>query len=214
MHPSIHARQTPGRPALVMTGSGRSVSYRQLDEASNRLAHLLRTLGVGAGDRIALMLENHPRYFEICWAAQRAGIVYTAISSRFTAGEAAYIVGDCGAKVFISSRALAAQAAELLALTPRLSTRLMLDGTIDGYRAYEDAVADMPATPIADQTAGGDMLYSSGTTGQPKGVFVPPESLPPMSMRCSFASGPGASARRPSISRPGRCTTRRRCTLP
>ena len=70
----------------------------------SRLAHLFRRLGVGYGDRIALMLENHPRYFEICWAAQRAGIIYTAISSRLTAGEAAYIVGDCGAKVFITSR--------------------------------------------------------------------------------------------------------------
>ena len=119
MHPSIHARSTPDKPAYVMAGSGHRVSYRQLDEASNRLAHLFRRLGVGPGDRIALMLENHPRYFEICWAAQRAGIVYTAISSRLTAGEAAYIVNDCGAKVFISSKALARQAAELLDQTPR-----------------------------------------------------------------------------------------------
>jgi long-chain acyl-CoA synthetase len=176
MHPSIHAQQTPDKPAWRMAGSGQTVTYRQLDEASNRLAHFFRSVGVGIGDRIALMLENHPRYFEICWAAQRAGIVYTAISSRLTAGEAAYIVNDCGAKVFISSMALAGQAAELLGQTPKLQTRLMLDGTIDGYEAYEAAVAGRPATPVPDQSAGGDMLYSSGTTGRPKGVFVPPES--------------------------------------
>jgi long-chain acyl-CoA synthetase len=176
MHPSIHARSTPDKPAYVMAGSGQAISYRQLDEASNRLAHFLRSVGVGVGDRIALMLENHPRYFEICWAAQRAGIVYTAISSRLNPGEAAYIVNDCGAKVFISSKALAQQAGELLAQTPKLQARLMLDGSIDGYSAYEQAVADQPTTPVADQSAGGDMLYSSGTTGRPKGVFVPPES--------------------------------------
>ena len=176
MHPSIHARLSPDKPAYLMAGSGLAVSYRQLEEASNRLAHYLRRVGVAAGERIALMLENHPRYFEICWAAQRAGIVYTAISSRLTAGEAAYIVGDCGAKVFISSMALAAQAGELLARTPKVHTRLMLDGTIDGYQSYEAALADGPSTPIADQSAGGDMLYSSGTTGRPKGVYVPPES--------------------------------------
>ncbi len=176
MHPSIHARTMPDKPAFVMAGSSHSVSYRQLDEGSNRLAHLLRKLGVGYGDRIALMLENHPRYFEICWAAQRAGIVYTAISSRLTAGEAAYIIGDCGARVFITSMALAGQAAELQRQTPTLQTRLMLDGVVDGYTAYEPAVAECPATRIADESAGGDMLYSSGTTGRPKGVFVPPES--------------------------------------
>ena len=176
MHPSIHAQTSPDKPAYRMAGSGQAVSYRQLDEGSNRLAHYLRSVGVNAGDRIALMLENHPRYFEICWAAQRAGIVYTAISSRLTAGEAAYIVNDCGAKVFISSMALARQAGELLGHTPKLQTRLMLDGTIDGYTAYEQAVAGQPTTPVADPSAGGDMLYSSGTTGRPKGVFVPPES--------------------------------------
>jgi len=176
MHPSIHARQSPEKAAYRMAGSGRVVSYAELEAGSNRLAHFFRRSGLGVGDRIALMLENHPRYFEICWAAQRAGIVYTAISSRLTAGEAAYIVDDCGASVFISSIAMTGQAAALCERMPKVHTRLMLDGTIDGYRSYESVLAGLPTTPIPDQSAGGDMLYSSGTTGRPKGVFVPPES--------------------------------------
>jgi long-chain acyl-CoA synthetase len=176
MHPSIHAGSTPDKAAFIMAGSGRTVSYRELDQASNRLAQLFRDKGLRQGDRIALMLENHPRYFEICWAAQRSGIIYTAISSRLTAGEAAYIVGDCGARLFISSKALADQAGALRAQMPAVHTRLMLDGVIEGYAAYESAVAAYPATRIGDEAAGGDMLYSSGTTGRPKGVFVAPES--------------------------------------
>ncbi len=176
MHPSHHARRTPDKPAYRMAGSGRVVTYGELEDASNRLAQLFRRLGLRAGDRIALMLENHPRWFEICWAAQRSGLVYTAISSRLTAAEAAYIVNDCGAEAFVTSTALAAQAAELAPLAPKLRIRLMLDGTLPGWDAYEAAVAAMPAEPVADETAGGDMLYSSGTTGRPKGVYLPPES--------------------------------------
>ena len=176
MHPSTHAQRTPRHLALVMASSGRSMSYGELDDASNRLAQCFRRCGLQPGDRIALMLENHLRYFEICWAAQRAGLVYTAISTRLTPGEAAYIVNDCGARLFVTSAALAQQAAALRGVTPGVEHRLMLDGTIDGYTSYEETVAAYPAERIADETAGGDMLYSSGTTGRPKGVFVPPES--------------------------------------
>ena len=86
-HPYWHAARTPDRIAYQMAGSGETVSYRQLEERSNQVAHLLRARGLKAGDRIALMMENHPRYFEICWGAQRSGLVYTAISSRLTAAE-------------------------------------------------------------------------------------------------------------------------------
>src|SRR5687768_11457510 len=105
MYPGVHAQNIPDKPAYVMATSGEVVTYRQLDERSNRLAQLFRAAGLQRGDNVALLMENHPRYFEICWAAQRSGLLYTAISSRLTAPEAAYILNDCAARVFITSDA-------------------------------------------------------------------------------------------------------------
>jgi long-chain acyl-CoA synthetase len=176
MHPYIHAKTQPDHPAFIMAGSGESISYRQLDERSNQVAHLLRELGLKAGDHIALMIENHPRFFELCWGAQRSGIIYTAMSTRLTVHEAAYIIENCAARAFFTSQAMSEVAAELLPHLATVPTRLMLDGEAKGYQSYEARLRDQPITAIADQTAGVDMLYSSGTTGKPKGVFVPPDS--------------------------------------
>ena len=170
MHPSIHARHTPDKIACRMAATGEVVTYRALDDASNRFAQLLRACGLKPGDHIAILLENNPRLFELCWGAQRSGIIYTTISTRLSAGEAAYIVADSGAKLLVTSSALRALAAELLTQMPGVATRLMVGGTIDGYDSYEERTATCQARPIADQCAGGDMLYSSGTTGRPKGV--------------------------------------------
>ncbi len=178
MHPYIHAQKFPEKPAYIMAGSGETVSYRQLDEQSNRIAQLFRSLGLKAGDHVALFLENNPRFYEICWGAQRAGLIYTAVSSRLTAPEVDYIVGDCGARLFVTSRYLAERAAELAPLMPGVAHRYMIDGTIPGYDSWEETIARFPATPIPDQTAGHDMLYSSGTTGRPKGVLPVVEPQP------------------------------------
>jgi long-chain acyl-CoA synthetase len=174
LHPHAHAQATPDKPALICAGSGQVVTYRQLEDGANRVAQLFRALGLRSGDHIALMLENHPRYFELCWGAHRAGLIYTAMSTRLSEAEASYIVNDCAAKAVVTSMAMAPAVQHLRAACPAVRHWLMLDGTTDGYTAYEDAVAAQPATRIADEQAGGDMLYSSGTTGRPKGVFVPP----------------------------------------
>ena len=178
MHPYIHAQTHPDKPAYIMAGSGETVTYRQLDAQSNRIAQLFRSLGLKAGDHIALFLENNARFFEICWGAQRAGLIYTAISSRLTAAEVDYIVSDCGARLFVTSRYLADKAAELAPLMTGVAHRYMVDGTLPGYESWEEMVARQPAEPIADQVGGYDMLYSSGTTGRPKGVLPVVEPQP------------------------------------
>lgn len=170
MHPYIHAQKTPDKPAYIMASTGEMVTYRQLDERSNQGAQLFRKLGLKVGDSIALQMDNNARYFEICWAAQRAGLIYTAMSSRLTAEEAEYIINDCGAKLFIASISQRTQALDLRSWMPNVRHRFSVGGEIDGYESWEAAIAAMPATPIADQRAGRDMLYSSGTTGRPKGV--------------------------------------------
>ena len=177
-HPSQHARTTPDKPAYLMAASGRTLSYRALDAASNRGAQLLRSLGLRAGDHMALLFENSLRFFEICWAAQRSGIYYTAISTYLVADEIAYIVGDCGAKAFVVSDALAPLAARLAPMLPAATARYMSGTPAPGWESWDEALAAQPATPIADEISGYDMLYSSGTTGRPKGVKPPFKNEP------------------------------------
>jgi long-chain acyl-CoA synthetase len=169
MHPSHHARTHPDKPAFVMAGSGETVTYRELDERSNQGAQLFRSLGLNIGHGVAIFLENHPRYYEILWAAQRSGLRFTCISSKLTAGEVAYIVGDSGSKVFISSPALA-EIAHAVARELSEVKLFMVSEAQAPFESFEAARAAMPTTPIADEQAGTAMLYSSGTTGRPKGV--------------------------------------------
>jgi long-chain acyl-CoA synthetase len=169
MHPSIHARTHPDKPAWIMAASGESVTYGELERRSNQGAHLFRSLGVKAGDAIALFMDNSPRYYEILWAAQRSGLRFTCISSKLTAGEVEYIVGDSEAKVFIASKAVAPVALEVAPLIP--GVKLYMVGGAEGpFESFEAARSAFPESPIADQSAGSAMLYSSGTTGRPKGV--------------------------------------------
>ena len=178
MYPGHIAETAPDRLAVAMSDGSGSYTYAELDRAANRVSNLLRSSGLSVGDHVAICLENHPRFFEVVWGCHYAGLVYTACSSRLTSDELAYIVDDCGAKAFITSAYKAGQAAEILGRTPHVGLRLMLDGTIDGYAAYEDAVASAGADPLPDRIDGADMLYSSGTTGRPKGVSLGRPSNP------------------------------------
>ncbi|MDB5563971.1 MAG: AMP-dependent synthetase and ligase, partial [Tardiphaga sp.] len=176
-HPSLHARTNPDKIAYQMAGSGKAISYRELDERSNRGAHLFRSLGLKAGDHIALLMENRLEFMEICWAAQRSGLYYTAISRYLTQDEIAYIVGDCGARVVVTSPKSADAIAALIPDTPGVLFYI-LDEPRDGFRDWSAALTSQPITPIPDEVAGYDMLYSSGTTGRPKGIKRASENNP------------------------------------
>ncbi len=152
-----------------MAGSGETVSYRELDERSNQGAQLFRALGLKAGDVVAFFLDNGPRYLELIWAAQRSGLRYTCVSSKLAPGELAYILEDSGAAVLVGSLTLAEIATAAVESLPQLRL-FMVDGAVAPFESFEDARRRMPATPIADESAGAAMLYSSGTTGRPKGV--------------------------------------------
>ncbi|MFN5903054.1 MAG: acyl-CoA synthetase [Novosphingobium sp.] len=170
MHPSVHAQTQPDRPAIIMAGSGETITFAELDRRSNQVAQLLRSRGVQIGDTVALCMENHPWFFCLTWGFQRAGVHYVGISSRLTPPEIAYILEDSGAKLLFGSAYLAGILDEVAKLSPGVP-QLRFD--TPGAMSAEDALAAMPDTPIADQRAGVDMLYSSGTTGRPKGVKIP-----------------------------------------
>jgi len=169
MHPFHHAQATPDKPAYIMAASGETVTYGELDARSNQGAHLFRSLGLRVGDGVAFFIDNGPRYYELLWAAQRSGLRFTCISSKLTAGELDYIVKDSDSKVLVVSRSLAEIALKAAPLLEGV-TLYMVDGAEGPFQSLEDARAPMPATPVADESAGSAMLYSSGTTGRPKGV--------------------------------------------
>src|SRR5580692_2899595 len=125
--PSIHARVTPDKIAYRMASSGKAITYRELDELSNQGAHLFRKLGLKAGDHVALLMENRLAFMEICWAAQRSGLYYTAISRYLTEAEIAYIVKDCGARVFITSPKCADPIKALVSDAPDAPLFYMID---------------------------------------------------------------------------------------
>ncbi|MBP7952315.1 MAG: AMP-binding protein, partial [Sphingorhabdus sp.] len=160
MHPSVHAQTHPDKPAIIVAETGEIRSYRDLDEGSNRAAQFYRQCGLGHEDVVAIMLENTPDYYNFVWGAQRAGLRYVCISSRLTADETDYILENSGAKLFILSASVPGLAAQLTTGIARYS----YGGDIAGYLPVEPALAQQPAGPVADERAGVDMLYSSGTT--------------------------------------------------
>ncbi len=173
MYPGQFAKETPHRPAYIMGESGQVVTYQELEDKSNQGAQLFRSLGLQRGDHIAIMMENHPAYFQIVWAAQRAGLYYTAMSYRLQLDEVQYIVNNCEAKVFITSKLMEDLAKKLQNQIPNVKKCFMVDGECPGFENWEKAIARQSKERIADESEGSDMLYSSGTTGRPKGIKIP-----------------------------------------
>jgi long-chain acyl-CoA synthetase len=173
LFPGVHAKTQPEKPAVVMGGSGETVTYRQLDERSARLAQYFFSQGLRPGDKVALMSENHPRFYEVYWAALRSGLYLTTINRYLAPDEAAYLVNDSGSLILVTTAHMSETATAMLDLIPGCPVRLMMDGLEPGFRSYEETIAVYPPLPLANQPRGDVMLYSSGTTGRPKGIERP-----------------------------------------
>ena len=165
----------PERPAIVMCGSGETVTFGELESRANQGAHLLRQAGISVGDHIAIIMENRREFLEICFAADRAGVYYTAIATHLAFDEIAYIIDNCDAKLLIASDAFASLAEDLARASPDLAVYRVGSAASSpgGGKDWARMLAELPEAPIADEQQGNDMLYSSGTTGRPKGVKWP-----------------------------------------
>ena len=173
MYPGTYAAATPDKVAAVMTGTGETLTYGDLERRSVQLAHVLHDAGLRPGDVVALLTENSLRAFEVYWAALRSGLYITAVNFRLKPDEVAYIVNDCGATALIVSAEQAATAEAITSVTAEVKLRLAYGGPVIGHGSYEETIAVAPAVPFGDQPHGATMLYSSGTTGRPKGVRPP-----------------------------------------
>lgn len=172
MYPGHWAEKTPDKAAIINTVTGEQRSFKQLDDRSNQLAQLWWEQGLRPGDHAAVFLENHLNYLEVVWAALRSGLYLTAVNRYLTTEEAGYILNDCEAQSLVTSARMT-EAAGLKQFAPNCTKWLSIDDGQDGYEDYEKAIAAFPAQPLDEQPAGSLMLYSSGTTGRPKGIKRP-----------------------------------------
>ena len=181
MYTGKQARLRPLQPAFIMASTGETVTYRELDGRSNRLAHLFRSRGLKRLDHYAIFMENNGRYLEACGAGERSGLYFTCVNSYLTASELAYIVNNSRSRILITSLAKLDVAREALKECPTVELCIVADGPGESDRivGLEEAIAGLPATPIADESIGTAMLYSSGTTGRPKGILRPLPEQPP-----------------------------------
>ena len=171
------AAEQPDLPAIVSPLGDRS--FAELNANANRLVRALRERGVRAGDAVAVMVANRPEFAEVLAATVRSGLRFTPINWHLTADEAAYIVRDCQARVFVADTRFGAVAAAAAADAPQTTVRLAVGGEVDGFDPYDKALAGQDPADIDDPTLGRQMLYTSGTTGRPKGVHrseTPPTS--------------------------------------
>ncbi|WP_346343432.1 AMP-binding protein [Rhodococcus sp. MS16] len=177
--PGRYAADSPDRLAVVHGASGWTQTYRELDDQANRLSSAFAERGLTPGDHVVILLENHERFLEVVWGAHYAGLIYTTCSTRLTADEVTYIASDSGARAIICSTSFGDVGAEAAQRLSTIDVRLAIGGEIEGFESYEAVVDSRDATPLpAPRWAGGDMLYSSGTTGRQKAIVRTAEPMP------------------------------------
>ena len=181
MYTGKHAHLRPLQPAFIMADTGEAVTYRELEARCNRLAHLLRNHGLKRLDHYAIFMENNRRYLEACGAGERSGLYYTCVNSYLTSGELAYILTNSQSRILITSRTKLDIARQALKECPQVELCIVADGAGESDRivGLREETAGLPDTPIADEAIGTPMLYSSGTTGRPKGILRPLPEQPP-----------------------------------
>jgi long-chain acyl-CoA synthetase len=169
---SVWAEHVPDAPAIISPSGTRS--FAQLNGNANKLARALRAAGLSRGDSVAFICSNRPEFAEVLYACQRAGLRYTPVNWHLTADEAGYIINDCEAKALIADARFADAARGAAALCERVTVKLAIGGPIEGFDSYDAALAAQSGANLEDPVLGGRMLYTSGTTGRPKGVARPP----------------------------------------
>ena len=128
MYPGKYAASHATQPAVVMAGTGETVTYRELDARSNRLAHLFRNRGLKRLDHYAIFMENNSRYLEACGAGERSGLYYTCVNSYLTPGELAYILTNSQSRILVTSKAKLDIAREALKECPKVELCIVADG--------------------------------------------------------------------------------------
>jgi long-chain acyl-CoA synthetase len=181
MYPGVHATERATQPAIIMAQTGETITYAEFEARANRLAHLFRKHGLNRLDHYAIFMENNSRFVECCAAGERAGLYFTCINSYLTADEVAYIINNSQSRVLITSQDKRETALKALEQCPKIELVLVVNGPGDGKRVHnlDEAAGGFPATAIADESLGTAMLYSSGTTGRPKGIIRPLAEHPP-----------------------------------
>jgi fatty-acyl-CoA synthase len=170
MYVGSHAQTQPDKIAVLRPSTGEALTYRGLDRRSNQLAQLLYARTLHVGDHLALFSDNNVAFIEVLCACMRAGLYLTTINSHLSPEEAAYIVDDCDARALVASAVLE-QSTALGRLSPQCNVKLSIGGAIAEFEDYDAALVGQPATKLAEERLGGLMLYSSGTTGRPKGIL-------------------------------------------
>jgi long-chain acyl-CoA synthetase len=171
------AQKFPDRAAVIMGSSGEVITFNTLERRSNQLANFFHSLGLERGSVVGVLMENHPGFLEVAWAAQRSGLYYAAINWHLSPDEVAYILEDCGARVLVTSLAMGDLVGKLADRMPKVEVVLCRDGLLPQSTHAWHEVEEINADALVAQSEGCELLYSSGTTGRPKAVMRP---LPPI----------------------------------
>ncbi|HEY3653375.1 MAG TPA: AMP-binding protein [Steroidobacteraceae bacterium] len=186
MHPGTFAKTNPSHAAIV-TDEGRRVTYGDLDARANQVSRYLESLGIGYGDRVAILLPNGVEFLEAAWGAHRLGCYYATLNHHLLVPEISYILADCAATVLFTSLQLG-DPARFFKDAPALKTVIVVGGDAPGCIPYS-VIEHFSGAPLEENLDGGVMLYSSGTTGRPKGIVIPRprvEISPPFPLRSMF----------------------------